>query len=270
MKTKKRIAVFIVLGLASIAGSLLLTSSTRPSDIYKSIEKHLPLFETIYKEVSKKYVDQVEPERFLRAGIDGMLNTLDPYTVYIEEREERHRLQVITHGKYGGVGLLLNFRNNYVTVGEPPFLGTPAARAGIREGDQIIQVDDTPAKEMDFDETARKIRGPTGSEITLTIRREGEPKPLIFTLVREQIKLEDIRYADLIGDGIGYVLLTRFSRNARPEMIDAIRRMQSQGLKGLILDLRDDPGGGLPGAVGVADLFLEQGTIVHVRPRVGE
>ena len=268
MRTKRRMVVVALLGMVSLSLSLLLTGSVRSSDIYKSIEKNLPLFETIYKEVTKQYVDQVEPERFLRAGIDGMLNTLDPYTIYIEEREERHRLQVITHGKYGGVGLLLNFRNNFVTVGEPPFLGTPAARAGIREGDRIIRVDDTPATDMDFDETARMIRGPAGSEVKLTIQREGEPKPLVFKLIREQIKLEDIRYADLIGDGIGYILLTRFSRNARPEMISAIERMKAQGMKSIILDLRSNPGGLLDAAVQISDLFLPKGTqIVSTRGR---
>lgn len=237
------------------------THGVKSDDIYSSISKNLPVLGLIYKEVSSNYVDEIDPERFLRAGIDGMLNTLDPYTTYIE-REDRHQLQILTQGKYGGVGMPLNMRNNAVTVVEPPFLGTPAARVGIREGDAIIEVDGTPTQDLTLDEAARRIRGPVGTEVTLKIHREGVSKLLEFTLIREQIKVDDVRYAGFIDDGIGYILLTRFSKNAGPEVADAIQEMKQQGLKSLILDLRSNPGGILEAAVEVADLFLPKGTLI--------
>ena len=255
MRTLKHTLLGFILVLIVLSGTLIWTNGAGSTDIYSSISKNLTLLGQIYKEVSTRYVDSVDPDKFLKAGIDGMLNTLDPYTEYIYENEEQHRLQVITSGKYGGVGILLNYRNNAVTVGEPPFLGTPAARAGIREGDIIIQVNDTPTDKIGYDESARRIRGPAGTEVTLSIRRQGVPEPIVFKLIREQIKVDDVRYAGIIGDSMGYILLTRFSNNAALEVRAAIDSLKKQHIKGLILDLRSNPGGLLDAAVKISSLF---------------
>ena len=243
------------------AGALLWTNRAESTDFYASISKNLNVLGLIYKEVSRQYVDTVDPEKFFRAGIDGMLNTLDPYTTYIDE-EDKSQLQIITEGQYGGVGLLLTNRNNMVTVGEPPFLGTPAYRAGIREGDIIIKVDNVFTKDVTFDETARLVRGTPGTEVRLTIQREGELKLLEFTLVREQIKVDDVRYSGFIDEGIGYILLTRFSKNAASEVSQAIYDLKKANLKGLVLDLRSNPGGVLESAVRIADLFLPKNSLI--------
>lgn len=265
-----------LLSLLIIGGTLSLifivsngaTRGSEKKDYYSTVSKNLKLLGRIYQEVSARYVDTVDPEEFLRAGINGMLNTLDPYTTYIEEREERHRLEVITQGRYGGVGILLIYRNNEVTVDEAPFIGTPAARAGIREGDVIVKVDSTLSRDVGFDETAKLIRGRPGTEVTLTIRREGEAKPLEFTLVREQIKIEDVRYSGILDNGIGYIRLTRFTTNAYDELSRAVRALNEKNIRGLVLDLRSNPGGLLDAAVKISDIFLPKGkNIVSTKGR---
>jgi carboxyl-terminal processing protease len=257
--SKQKKTRFVMFSLLVVFSALIIGASQ--SSIYSSISKNLTLLGQIFKEVAINYVDKVDTEEFLKAGVNGMLSTLDPYTTYIEP-QDRTQIDMITHGKYGGVGVTLTNRNNQTTVEEPPFLGTPAARAGIREGDIIIKVDDTFTGDLGFDETARKIRGPSGTEVTLTIQREGEEKHLIFKLIREVIKIEDVRYADLIGNQIGYILLSAFSDKAYSELSKALLDMQARGAKGVILDLRSNPGGLLEAAVQVSDLFLPKNSVV--------
>jgi len=260
MKVSKRKTIHLIVFFLLIVFSALIIGASQ-SSIYSSISKNLTLLGQIYKEVSINYVDKIDTEEFLKAGVNGMLSTLDPYTTYIEP-QDRTQIDIITHGKYGGIGVTLTNRNNQTTVEEPPFLGTPAARAGIREGDIIIKVDDSFTRDLSFDETARRIRGPSGTEVTLTIQREGEEKHLIFKLIREVIKIEDVRYADLIGDQIGYILLSAFSDKAYSELRETLLDIQARGAKGIILDLRSNPGGLLEAAVQVSDLFLPKNSVI--------
>jgi carboxyl-terminal processing protease len=212
----------------------------------------------------------VEPEKFLKAGISGMLGTLDPYTNLVE-KEEKEQLDILTNGSYGGVGLVLMYRNNIVTVAEPPFLGTPAAKAGIREGDQIVSVNGSFTKDLGFEKTVQQIRGLRGTEVVIAIQREGEEKLLEFTLIREQIRVEDVTYSGKVSDGIGYIVLTRFSKNADSEMSQAVQKLKSIGCHSLVLDLRSNPGGMLEAAVGVSELFLQKNaTIVSTKGRTPE
>jgi carboxyl-terminal processing protease len=271
MKFNNRIGFSCFLILLILGGALLWTNAARSSDTYSNIQNHLIPLVNVYKEVSRRYVDEVDSEKFLKAGIDGMLGTLDPYTNYIE-KEDKEQLDILTEGKYEGVGLILNYRNNVVTVAEPPFQGTPAAKAGIREGDQIIKVGELYTKDLGFEKTVQHIRGPAGSEVTLSIQREGEPKILEYTLIRKSILVEDVQYSGFLRDGVGYVLLTRFSKNAGAEVEQAIQNLKSQGsLKSLILDLRSNPGGMLEAAVDVSELFLpKNSTVVSTKGRSKE
>ncbi len=267
MMFSKRSWMSLVLILLLVSGLLLLTREAESNDILASIAKNLEALGRVYQKVSALYVDRVDPDKFLKAGIDGMLNTLDPYTTYIEN-EDKPQLEIITHGKYGGVGLALSFRNNMVTVSEPPFLGTPSARAGVREGDKIVKVDSAITKEIGFYETVKRIRGPIGSEVTLTVQREGESKLLTFTIVREQIKVEDVRFSGILEGDIGYIRLTAFSKNAGPEISRVLQDFKTQKLQGLILDLRSNSGGLLDAAVQISDLFLpKEKMIVSTRGR---
>lgn len=271
MKYYNRIGLSCFLILSILGGALVWTNAARSSDTYANIQNNLIPLVNVYKEVTRRYVDEVNSEKFLKAGIEGMLGTLDPYTNYIE-KGDKEQLDILTEGKYEGVGLSLNYRNNVVTVGEPPFAGTPAFRAGIREGDQIIKVDDQFTKELGFEKTVQNIRGPAGTEVKLTIVREGEPKPLEFVLIRKSITIEDVQYSGFIKGGIGYILLTRFSKNAGPEVEQAIKNLKSQNqLTSLILDLRSNPGGMLEAAVDVAQLFLpKNATVVTTKGRSRE
>jgi len=255
---------------AFVVSIFLWTNFNQPDNLYKSINKNIRVFQKLYQSVLIHYVDEIDNDAFFQAGINGMLNDLDPYTVYVE-KEQRSQLDLLTKGNYGGVGLLLQFREGVVTVGDPPFMGTPSSRAGLREGDKIIKVDGESSKEMGFNKTAAKIRGPVGSKVELTILRANEPKLLNFTLVREKIAVEDVRFAGLTTEGIGYILLVRFSKNAATEVEDAIRRLKAQGMKGLILDLRSNPGGVLGAAVEMSDLFIPKGKmIVSTRGRTAQ
>ena len=260
MNTKKSKSGLLLL-LTFLGVIVLWVTVAQSYDIYEEISKNLRIFGNVYKEVSKRYVDDVDPKDFLKAGINGMLNTLDPYTNYIE-KEDKDQLQILTDGKYEGVGLLLHLRNDVVTVGDPPFLGTPSARAGIREGDKIIEVNGVSTKALGLDETSQHIRGPAGTEVTLTIERDGVPQPLEFKVVREQIKVEDVQYAGFADKNIGYIRLTRFSKNAGSEVASAIRNLNTDNLEGLILDLRSNPGGMLEAAVDVSDLFLDKNLMI--------
>ncbi|NQT26634.1 S41 family peptidase [candidate division KSB1 bacterium] len=252
------VLMLLLVGMNAVGGN----------DIYAVIQNYLPDMSNIFKEVSRRYVDEVDPEMLFKAGIDGMLGTLDPYTSYIE-KEDKKQLEIMTEGKYQGVGLPINMRNKVVTVADPPFLGTPSARAGIREGDQIIKVDGTVTKGLGLDGTVQLIRGPAGSEVTLTIRREGVEDLIDFKLIRAKIKVADIRYVGVIDDGIGYIQLIRFSKNAGRETAAAIEDLLQKGAdKGLILDLRYNPGGLLEAAVEISDLFLpKKAMIVSTRGR---
>ena len=240
---------------------LLVIVNLYAKDIFSEIDKTFPVIKDVYKEVVIRYVDDIDTEKFLKAGIDGMLSTLDPYSTYIE-KEDKEQLQILTDGKYEGVGMGLSVRNGRVTVIDPPFLGTPAARAGIREGDAIVEVDGEPTKGLSLDKTVHKIRGPAGSPVTLSIMRNGAEQPLEFTLIREKIKIEDVRFAGIIDKGIGYIRLTRFSKNAAQEVREKVRQFNQEPLNGFILDLRSNPGGMLDAAVQVADIFLPKGLVI--------
>jgi len=263
MPVKKQIsaALLLVVGLVTLGGWVSNLVGSRHPDYYHDVERNLRIFGEVYKAISDKYVEEVDPNRFMRAGIDGMLATLDPYTVLIE-KEDNAQLQIMTSGKYGGVGMRIATRNGWPTVVEPPFNGTPAQRAGIREGDVIIEVNGESTKGMDINTVASKLRGEVGTEVTLKVSREGEKMPIEFRLIRDEIVIKDVAYSGIIEDGIGYIKLTHFSKNAGKEVEDAIRRLKSQNLNGLILDLRNNPGGLLDAAVEVADNFLNPGQLI--------
>jgi len=267
MKNKKYLTIVLIVLLAvsttMFGGWIAGQTKTEKPDYYFQIKKNMALFGRIYEEVTKRYVEVIDPEKFMRAGIDGMLRTLDPYTMYIEhEGETNFDLKLLTTGKYGGVGMRIAKRDGWPTVVEPPFEGTPSARAGIREGDKIIEIDGGSTKDFTISETAQRLRGKIGTEVNIKIRRYGAEKPLEFRLIRAEINVSDIAYSGFVDDQIGYIRLSQFTRKAGKEMQDSIAALRDQGMKGLILDLRGNPGGLLESAVQVAESFVGKGNLI--------
>jgi len=261
-KKKQSLLVIVLIAAAITLGGWLANSSemTHP-DIYLSLKKNITLFQRVYEEIILRYVDEIDPDAFVKAGIEGMTSHLDPYTGYIE-KEASTSLRFLTKGKYGGVGMTISKRGDYPVVEEPPFDGTPAAKAGIREGDQIIEVDGKSTLGMSLSEVAQRLRGKPGTVVRVKIHRAGENKPLEFRLVRDVIVIHDVSYAGMLQDGIGYIRLTRFSKFSADQVRESVEKLKSQGMKGLILDLRSNPGGLLDAAVAIVDLFVPKGELI--------
>ncbi|MBD3290631.1 PDZ domain-containing protein [candidate division KSB1 bacterium] len=266
MFNKRNLTVFAFLALLVMVvtvfgGWMAHKTDTAKPDYYFAISKNISVFGKVYEEITKRYVEVIDPEKFMRAGIYGMMKTLDPYTVFIE-KEANDELQIMTHGKYGGVGMRISKRDDWPAVIEPPFEGTPAERAGIREGDLIIAVDSVSTEDLSISETANRLRGKPGTAVYVKIRRVGEEKPLEFRLIRAEIKVEEITYSGLIEDNIGYIRLAHFSRNVGNQIYNSIADLKKEGMEALILDLRGNPGGLLESAVSVADNFVEKGQMI--------
>jgi carboxyl-terminal processing protease len=231
------------------------------TDYYLEINKGIDIFGKVYKEITADYVDKVDPEKFMRSGIDGMLGTLDPYTIFIDENE-KEEVDLITTGKYGGIGVTIGLRDGKVTV-IYPMEGYSAFKQGIRAGDKILEVDGHEVTGMKLDSVRILVRGEPGTEVKMKIEREGEKKPLEFVLVREEIRPKNISYAGFIGDGIAYVKLDRFSRTAGDELRQTLKDLKAkEAIKGIVLDLRDNPGGLLDIAVDVAEKFVPRGSLI--------
>ncbi len=246
------------------------TAAEAKQDPYYRAMKNIRLFGQIYQEINDRYIQEIDPEKFIRAGINGMLDRLDPYTVFLEE-DGKDELKIITRGKYFGVGMRIQIRNGWATVGEQPFPESPAARAGIREGDQIIEIDGKSTRGVKLSETAHRLRGTEkGSEVVVKIRRVGEERPLTFTLLRDEIKVTDIQYSGMVAPGIGLIKLSSFNRSAGDQIRDEVQKLKDQGLEGLILDLRSNPGGLLEAAVTVSENFVAQGDMIVYTEGRGE
>jgi len=230
-------------------------------DLMLKTRQWIGVFGKVYTEVALNYVDPVDPERFMHAGIDGMLKTLDPYTVYLGEKES-DEMDLVTTGKYAGVGITIGVRDGYITV-LSPMEGFSAAKQGIQSGDRILEVDGKPLKSLSTDDVRELVRGVPGTSLKMKIEREGEPKPLEFVLIREEIPVRNVTYAGFVSDGIGYIRLERFSRTAGDDVRTSIKDLRSKGtIKGVVLDLRDNPGGLLDIAVDVVSKFLPESTLV--------
>ncbi|MEE9169695.1 MAG: S41 family peptidase [bacterium] len=260
-KTQAFVVLILVLSAVTFGGWLANSTTTIDPDLYVTLRKNITLFQRIYEEISVRYVDEVDPEAFIKAGIEGMTDRLDPYTNFVEQ-EENENLRTVTEGKYGGVGMNIMRKGNSVIVAEPPYDGTPAAKAGIREGDQIFEVEEEETSKMRLAEVAQRLRGKPGTAVKIRVKRASETGLLEFRLVRAMITVHDVTYSDLMEGDIGYIRLIRFSRFAAEQLEEALADLTRRGMKGLILDLRSNTGGLLNAAVNVADLFLPEGDLI--------
>lgn len=222
----------------------------------------LRAFTEIFGKIKSDYVEPVEDKKLLTEAINGMLSGLDPHSAYLDA-EAFKELQVGTQGEFGGLGIEVGMEDGFVKV-VAPIEDTPAYRAGIKSGDLIIKLDETPVKGMTLNEAVKRMRGKPGSDITLTILRKGESKPLVLTLTRAVIKIKSVK-TQLVEPGYGYVRITQFQEQTGQNLVEAIKGLQEQNkgpLKGLVLDLRNNPGGLLNAAVAVAGAFLKPNELI--------
>ena len=249
-------------GLAALAFLTISTTVSTDQNDYFDISKNLEIFTNLYKEINTYYVDELDPSTLMRTGIDAMLESLDPYTNYISETEIE-AFRYITEGRYNGIGAQIETIDEYPTIMQP-HQDSPADKAGLKAGDQVIEVDGQSARNKTADELNEILKGFPGTEVELTIRRPGENRNLKINLVRDQVHVPSVPYYGMVTPEVGYVALTVFTRNAGRDVGDAIRTLKAEnpGMQSLIFDLRGNPGGLLAEAVNISNLFIPKGELV--------
>lgn len=258
--------LLLLVGLAAgffVAAQWVPNVSAIPRQDYESLET----FTNILSIVKKNYVEEVETKNLVSGAINGMLHSLDPHSAYLTP-ELYKELQMDTQGRFGGLGIEITIRGGILTV-VSPIEDTPAAKAGIKPGDQIFKIEDEFTKDMTLVDAVKKMRGPRGTKIRISIRREGVPELLDFTLVRDTIRVQSVRSRSL-EEGYGYIRLAQFQERSDRDLHKALEKLAAEkgGIRGLVLDLRNNPGGLLTQAVRVADLFLDSGMIVYTDGRI--
>ncbi len=231
------------------------------NNIYQKID----LFGEVLEKINKEYVDEIDQSESMDAAIDGLLQSLDPYSGYMSPKTF-DEMQTDTSGEFGGLGIEVTMEAGVVKV-ISPIDDTPASRAGIKAGDYIVKIENTQVQGKSLSEAVDLMRGPVGSSIELTVRRRGEKKALIFEVTREIIEIKSVK-ADLLDQNIGYLRLTSFNENSAQQIEKEIKKLEkNKELKAYILDLRNNPGGLLSQAITITDFFLENGEIVSTKSR---
>ena len=255
-----------------IALALLIVISfafSRPAEKYFEVAKSLDIFATLFKEVNAYYVDEVEPEKLVRTGIDAMLGSLDPYTDYISE-EEMESFRISTTGQYGGVGAMIGIVNKKVVITQP-YEGFPAYKTGLMVGDEIIEIDGKNVEGKRTSEVSSLLKGKPKTDVQIKIRRYGKKDDLLFKVTREKINVSNVAHYGLIGSDIAYIRLDDFTPGAAYEVADALIELKEKGATKLILDLRENPGGLLHEAVNIVSLFIPKGMeVVSTKGKVDE
>lgn len=265
MKTSKEKFLKIYPLVLLIAFTLFLgVNVSGDDDIYEKINRNMDLFGQVYKEIALNYVDEIDADKFITAGIDGMLATLDPYTNYIDERN-RDQIDLITTGKYGGVGITVGVRDSMIYITEV-MNGYEAQKKGLRVGDKILAIDGSNLSKDKVENMRTLIRGPVGTDVSVKILRDGEE--VDFTLTRQEIILKNVSYFGYLepkDKGIGYIKLDRFTNISESEVENAIKTLKSTGeLKGLVLDLRDNGGGLLDAAIGILNKLVPNNSLLVI------
>jgi len=247
-------AVLLVLTL-SLGG----TSASKGVDRSATYEQ-LKLFTDVLSIIQNQYVDETEPKEIIYGAVRGMLRSLDPHSSFMDPESYRE-MQVETSGSFGGLGIEITIRDDMLTV-VAPIDGTPAWRAGIQPGDRIVKIEGLVTKDMSLADAVKKMRGPKGTKVTITVAREGTKEPFDVSLTREVIQVQSIKSQEL-EPGIGYIRIRQFQERTAPDMIAAVEKFDKTGtFSGLILDLRFNPGGLLSSAVEVSEEFLGDGKLV--------
>ncbi len=265
-KSKSNIKKFIV--SVSLVLVLLMSGGFGGKDF--EIAKHFDIFATLYRELYINYIEEINTSELFQAGINEMLNTLDPYTNFISESEiEDYRL--MTTGQYGGIGALVGMRDSKIVITEP-YEGFPAHEAGLKAGDVILEINNQSAMSRTSEEIANILKGQPGTTVEMLISRENEPEPFRVSIKREVIRIDNIPYYGVLENKTGYIKLTNFTQNAGREVREAFNDLrENHGIERIILDIRDNGGGLLNEAVNITNLFIERNNkIVSTRGRLEE
>jgi carboxyl-terminal processing protease len=226
----------------------------------ESLYKNLELFARVIEIVRKGYVKEVDTQELIYGALHGMLSSLDPYSQFMEP-DIYNEMQVETKGQFGGLGIEITIRDGILTI-ITPIEDTPASRAGLEPGDKIVKINEEATKDITLMEAVKKLRGEPGTEVQITVMRPGEKELLDFTLLRDVIHIDSVREARGLSGGIGYIRLAQFQQNTIGEFDEALSKLEKEGMRGLILDLRYNPGGLLSSAIEVADRFLSKGDVI--------
>ncbi len=247
--------------------ALLIVPASAQNDF--EIAKNVDIFVSILKELNDKYADEISPGKLTETAIDAMLKSLDPYTVYFKESEIED-VRMMTTGQYGGVGALIQQKGKDVVISEP-YENTPSQKAGLRAGDVIQKVNGQSLEGKTSDDVSAAMKGQPGSTMTVEVYRPSEKKNLSFSIVREEIKLPNIPYSGILSDHVGYIKLDQFTENAGAEVREAFLKLKDQGMRYLILDLRNNGGGLLHEAVNIMNIFVDKGVqIVETKGKIPE
>ncbi len=261
---KKYIAALLVGGLG-----LGLFSFKTDSERYFEIAKNLDVFATLFKEVNTFYVDEVPPAQLMRTGIDAMLRSLDPYTNYIPE-DDIEDFRTMTTGQYGGIGAIIGNRDGKIVV-QMPYENSPAYKAGLAIGDEILKVNDVVVTNKTTEQVSALLKGQANSAVKLEVRSYGEAKSKIIALTRSNITVENVPYYGMLDKEIGYLQLAGFTMDASKEVKAAVQQLKTQGARKIVFDLRGNPGGLLHEAVNISNLFIDKGKdIVSTKGKVKE
>ncbi|MEJ5228741.1 MAG: S41 family peptidase [Pseudothermotoga sp.] len=260
----------IVIAISVIVASLILSAAVTTKDVNKALE---PFYQTLSYILNAYYQkDDINLNKLMDSAIDGLVKGLGDDFSYYENPEGVEEKQIEMEGEYGGLGIEVTYDSEYKAVKVvSPMYGTPAWRAGLKAGDRIVSIDDEPVSEMEYMEAVRKLRGQPGTTVRIKILRDGVDSLLTFELVREKIQIIPVKHAfvETTKGRIGYTLITRFGAKTSEEMAEALNDIFARGVKGLILDLRDNPGGYLNSAIEVASYFIDKGVVVKTKNGYG-
>lgn len=269
MRIVKKHGMPVVLLLVGVALGFFLAGQWVPSvsAVARQDYESLEAFTNVLSIVRKNYVEDVETKNLVTGAINGMLSSLDPHSAYLTP-DLYKELQMDTQGRFGGLGIEITVKNGVLTV-VSPIEDTPAFKAGVKPGDMIFKIEDEFTKDMTLIDAVKKMRGPKGTKIKISIKREGVPELIDFTLMRDTIRVQSVRSRTL-EEGYGYVRLAQFQERSDRDLQKALEKLAAEkgGIKGLVLDLRNNPGGLLTQAVRVSDLFLDSGLIVYTEGRI--
>src|SRR5678815_181126 len=254
MKKVVMVSALLLILTLSLGGGV----ASKGNDTAATYE-NLRLFTEVLSIVQSQYVDEVPPKDIIYNAIKGTLRGLDPHSSFLDP-ESYKEMQVETSGSFGGLGIEITLRDDILTV-VSPIDGTPAYRAGIQPGDRIVKIDGLVTKDMQLSDAVKRMRGKPGTKVTISIVREGMTEPKDIDIVREQIRVHSVRTQDL-GDGIAYIKLRQFQEQSAHDLDQALDKFTKDGMKALVLDLRNNPGGLLTAAVEVTEKFIEDGKMV--------